>query len=208
MAREDRALRALAASDPVPANGPALVSYMGGTTEATRVLSGLDRRPTPAERRADPAQEANYKRWRAASRQAQRWAKGEHGGTTDVGRHLDSKQRRRAQAINRERKRIGARAAGIRAQVTARIVIKSGAAGLRTDSRKRSILHDPSGSIGVLVNDPEIMDAILAGDTATAGELLHEAFLSAASMPEETSLEAPQWVLWVDGEDVPDDAEW
>lgn len=210
------ALRALRSADPVPANGPALVRYMGGTKRATQVLSGLDRGPTAAERRADPeGTKGAYDRWRAASRQAQRWAKGERGAVKDVSKELDDRQRRAAQAENRDRKRREAGAAGIRAQlVDTRIVIVSGKAG-RRDSRRRSILHDPDdGRRGVLVEDHvALLAAVEAGELEEAAKLLADGFLERCGLPglalddgAGTSLDAPQWILWPDGEDPPADA--
>lgn len=205
MAREDRALRALTRADPVPHEGPAIVRYMGGTGQATRVLSGLDGPPPPALRRTDPERYAEQsRRWRSANRQAQRWAKGQTH--KDPQQYLTPAQRRRAQAGNRERKRTAARVAGIRAQVLdTRVVIPSSGRG-RTDTRTRSILHDPAGQLGVLVNDPDILQAVLDGDTEAAAELLHAGFVDAAGMPEETELHAASWVLWVDGEPTPGEA--
>lgn len=205
MASEAAALRRLRSADPVPHSGPELVRYMGGTGAAARVISGMDRGPTAAERRADPEGTAEaYRRWRDASRQAQRWAKGERGAKRDPSSQLDAKQRRRAQAVNRDRKRTAAGAGGIRARLTGRIIISSAGSG-RRDSRVRTIgRHGPDGRPGVLVEgSPEIMAALAEGDTETAAELLQEGFLDGAGMPPETELEMASWTLWVDGEPEP-----
>lgn len=205
MANEAKALRALTRAEPMPRNdGAELVRYMGGTREATRVLSGMDRGPTAAERRADPeGTRAAYLAWRDASRQAQRWAKGERGTKRDPVGQLSEAQKRRARNENRTRRRAAAAGAGIRAQLTARIVIVSTGSG-RRDSRARSITNGLDGRPGVLVEgSPEILQALADGDTELAAELLHEGFLDGAGMPEDTELEGASWTLWPDGEGQP-----
>lgn len=187
---------------------------MGGTAEAARVLSGMDGPPPTSLRRSDPEQyEQERKRWRAASRQAQRWATGERGTKGDTARSLDPRQRRQAQAVNRDRKRAAAWGGGIRAQlVDTRIVIVSGRAG-RRDSRRRSILHDPDDAQrGVLIEDhTTVLELVEAGELEEAAELLADGFLERAGLPglaldggAGTTLEGPQWILWPDGEEPPE----
>lgn len=190
MPSAERALRGLTSAAPVPTSGRALVEYMGGTAQAARILSGMDGPPPPAMKRADPERyEADRKAWRAASRQAQRWAKGERGASRP---QLDPRQRRAAQAVNRSRRRAEARV-GITATLTGRIVIVSGRSG-RRDSRQRTIHR-------VEVADPSaIMDALAEGDTDLAAELLMEGFLEGAGMPAETEAFGASWELTPEGE--------
>lgn len=194
MAGEAAALRRLTAADPVPTSGSALVDYSGGTAAATRVLSGMAGPPARRNYAGADEYEAARRQWRSASRTAQRWAKGERGTQRP---HLTPAQRRRAQTENRERKRTAARGAGIRATLTARIVIDSPGKGGR-DSRRRTISN---GGLGVLVEgSPEILDALAEGDTAAAVELLAEGFLDGAGLPAYTELDGASWELWPDGE--------
>jgi hypothetical protein len=204
VAKASAALRSLTRSAPVPEHGRELVEYMGGTKRATQILAGMDRGPTAAERRADPeGTRQAYNDWRAASRQAQRWAKGERGSKRNAAAELDAAQRRRAQAENRSRRRAAAGGAGIRAKLTARIIIASAGSG-RRDSRHRSISNGRDGRPGVLVEgSAEIMQALADGDTELAAELLQEGYLEGAGLPEFTELELTDWDLWPDGEPEP-----
>jgi hypothetical protein len=194
------ALRRAAASDPVPASGAAFVRYVGGREAATRALSGLDHRPQRGEYATPEAHADALRGWRSAQRSVQRWTAGEgkerRGGRTD---RLAPAARRRAQTANRTAKRTAIRQRGLRATVTALIVINSPGKGGR-DARRRTISN---GGQGVPVDADvaeAILDALAEGDDDTARELLADGFLDGASLPPYTELSGASWAVWPDAE--------
>lgn len=208
------ALRALRSADPIPTAaagvpaGPGFVSYVGGTTEAARLLSGMDGPPPTSLRRSAPAEYSEQLRaWRSASRQAQRLARAQT--TRDPWRTLDERKRKQAQALNRDRKRTATRAAGIRVQVQGVQIVVGSAGANRRDTRTRSILHDPAGGLGVLIPGGAILDLMAAGDAEAAAELLQEELVDACGFPptaDVTVATGHGWVIWADGEPAPGDA--
>lgn len=195
MASERRALQQLTAAAPVPRYGRDLVEYAGGRQAAVRALSGMD---GPPGRRSNYASDAAYadarRTWRNASRQVQRATAGEgHQQRGQVkGVQLTPGERRRLQGANRERRRAAVRRQGIRATLTALIVIASPGKGGR-DSRRRTITN---GGAGILIGDgAEILDALRDGDDDAAAELLVQGFLDAAGMPEYTEISGASWTL-------------
>lgn len=200
VARDVRALQAAVRSDPVPTSGPALVRYAGGTREATRALSGLDHSPRRAEYATEGAWKADYTRWRSAARNVQRWSAPE--GRERRGQvkppKLDPAERRRLQAANREGKRAKVARSGLRAVVRATVVVPSTRRG-GDDRRERTISSDGTVTRGVPI-DPdtaaELLELVRAGDDEAARELLQEAFLESAGMPDGTELERADWEVW------------
>lgn len=186
--------RAMSSADPLPmGNGREMVRYMGGTRRATQILSGLDHSPKPSEYRSQDKWRADWLRWRDASRQAQRWAKGERGRTKTP---MTEAQKRRAQAANRETKRVANRGKHLVARVTALISVESGG-DPRAYSRTRS-LPKSAGEGFAIPNGSQVLDLYRRGQTTQARDALDVGMIEAAGMPDETMIEKPQWELWLE----------
>lgn len=197
MAGDVRALQRAIASDPVPTSGAGFVSYVGGRQAAVQALTGMERTPRRADYGSDAQYAAARTTWRTASRRVQRWTapEGRERRAGKPAEQLTPAQRRRAQTVNRTAKRAAVRSNGLRASLTALIVINSPGKGGR-DSRRRTITN---GGAGVPI-DPEtadaILDALAEGDQEAARELLADGFLDGASLPGYTELAGASWTIW------------
>jgi hypothetical protein len=185
------AVRRLASADRLPADGRGFVNYVGGKEAAWKALSGLEGKPQRGEysgRNAGERFQADTTKWRNAQRWVQRHTaeegkqqRGQGERARPVTSTLEPKQRRRAQTVNRERKREEVRREGINVTLTGTFTSPNRAdRGGRTRTiGKYTPVHIPADVA------EEILDALASGDREGAEELLWAAFLDALGIPEE-----------------------
>lgn len=180
MASNARAFRALSSADPVPASGRDFVRYAGGRTAAVRALSGMAGTPRRADYRTDDAYAEARRHWRSASRRVQRWDT-ETGAERRERAKLTPTEKRRAQKVNRDRKRDAVRRNGIRVRIQGLVAVPS--AGKRGEpARDRVLPVEGSPAVELDLGD-ELLDTMREYGYEAALEHVMESFFDEYGMP-------------------------
>lgn len=206
MADGPRNLRAILGTSaaPVPADGRSLVRYMGGRERAVRVLTGMEHRPRrteyPGTARGAQRHADALRQWRTAQTRVRRWDTEQRGAKAAP--KLTPTERRRAQAVDRERRARHLRRVGLAMRIHGRLVW--GSPGGDDDDRVRTI---PLMGPGEPIAAGPVMDAMRDGGPEAALQAALDAFMDQTDLHAELDTDGAVR-LWPADENEPDEPAW